>query len=87
MEKQHWSHSEKFHLIAIADSAPEKWDTEFFGVRILSPEKLKELEYDAVVIMTEPHYFEIKKSLVYEYYLDERTIWRLDEFVLALDEG
>jgi hypothetical protein len=35
--------------------------------------------------MTEPHYFEIKKSLVYDYYLDERRIWRLDEFVAALD--
>jgi hypothetical protein len=87
MEKQHWNHSAKFDLTAIADSAPAKWGTEFFGVRILSPEQLKELEFDAVVIMTEPHYFEIKKSLVYDYDLDERRIWRLDEFVAALDEG
>jgi hypothetical protein len=85
MEKQGWNHPEKFDTVALADSNASKWDNEFMGIKVVSPKQLVEFEFDAVVIMTEPHYFEIKKSLVYDYHIDERTIWRLDEFVMAVD--
>jgi CDP-glycerol glycerophosphotransferase (TagB/SpsB family) len=85
MEKQNWNHSEKFRTIAMVDSNPSKWGTDFYDINMMPPEKLLETEFDAIVIMTEPHYFEIKKNLVYDYYIDERKIWRLDEFVATLE--
>lgn len=84
MEQQHWDRPGAFELLAVADSNPAKWGTDYYGSTIISPECLKELDFDAVVIMTEAHYFEIKKSLVYEFYIDERKIWRLDEFVVEM---
>lgn len=85
MEKQKWAENSKFNLVAVSDSNRMKWGTMYYGVPVISLEKLKQIDFDAIVITTEPHYFEIKKSLVYEYYLDERKIWRLDEFIVQLD--
>ena len=84
MEKQCWGKDDRFELIAVADSNSQRWDTDFHGVRVVSPDELKSMDFDAIVITTEPHYFEIKKSLVYEHYLDERKIWRIDDFVVEL---
>lgn len=85
MEKQKWAENRNFNLLAVSDSNRMKWGTMYYGVPIISVEKLKQIDFDVIVITTEPHYFEIKKSLVYDYYLDERKIWRLDEFVIQLD--
>lgn len=84
MKEQNWKTSEDFDIIAIADTDKSKWGSDFFGKKIISPKEIKMLQYDAVVIMTEPHYFEIKKSLVYELFLDERKIWRVDDFVFEI---
>lgn len=79
-----WAVSTEFEIVAVSDSNPKLWNEEFFGYPIVSPKTLAQTDYDAIVITTEPHYFEIKKSLVYDYYLDERRIWRLDEFVYQM---
>lgn len=84
IEKQRWGHDDRFELIAVADSNSQRWGTDFHGVRVVSPDELKSIEFDAIVITTEPYYFEIKKSLVYEHYLDERKIWRIDDFVVEI---
>lgn len=81
MENQGWATTSAIEIIGVADSDMKKWGTGFYGFPIISPEMIKEKRYDAIVIMTEPHYFEIKKSLIYDLFLDERRIWRLDEFV------
>ncbi|MDE5757035.1 MAG: hypothetical protein K2H85_00330, partial [Allobaculum sp.] len=81
MADQGWAKTSSMDIIGIADSDRKKWGTDFYGFPIISPQVIKENAYDAIVIMTEPHYFEIKKSLVYDLFLDERRIWRLDEFV------
>lgn len=78
--KTGWS-GENCEIVAIMDGNPLKWGTEIHGYGIKSPEILHEIEYDAVVIMTEQNYFEIKKELVYAFIIDEREIWRLDEFL------
>lgn len=87
IEKQNWSNRKEFKLTAIVDSSEVKWGTEFYGYKIQHPEILLEEDYDAVVVMTEAHYFDIKKKLVYEFYIDERKIWRLDEFILAIGQS
>jgi hypothetical protein len=86
MTKQKWRNHDKFDTIAIADSDTKKWGCEMFGKKVIPPEDIKKMEFDAIVITTEPHYFDIKKELVYDLYLDERKIWRIDEFVVALNK-
>lgn len=68
-------------IVAVIDGSPLKWGVESYGYRIKSPEILCEIDFDVVVIMTEQNYFEIKKDLVYVFFIDERRIWRLDEFL------
>ena len=87
MEQQRWGEQKKFRIIKIADTSEEKWESDFYGYKIAPPEEILEADFDAIVIMTEPHYFEIKKKLVYEMYLDERKIWRLDEFIWELSQS
>lgn len=81
LSRPDWVNSKKFVIDAVVDSNATKWGKGFCGYTIIKPEQLLEQEFDAIVIMTEPHYFEIKKKLVYDMYIDERKIWRLDEFV------
>lgn len=84
MKEQKWGLNDEFNVIAVADSDENKWGGEFYGKKIIAPKDLKGLDYDAIVIMTEPHFFEIKKSLVYDLLLDERQIWRIDDFVVEI---
>ncbi len=73
-------------IVTVMDGDPLKWGMEIYGYRIEPPEILREIDYDVVVIMTEQNYFEIKKELVYVYFIDEREIWRLDEFLRKFSE-
>lgn len=85
MERQGWKHPQAFEILKVVDTNAEKWGMDFYGYSIAPPEQILEVDFDGIVIMTEPHYFEIKKKLVYEMYLDERKIWRLDEFIWELN--
>lgn len=78
--KAGWN-EEVCEIAAVMDGNPLKWGMEIYGYRIESPEILREIDSDVVVIMTEQNYFEIKKKLVYGFFIDERRIWRLDEFL------
>lgn len=73
---------EDYEVTALVDGSPAKWGTMVYGMTIQKPEALKEIPFDALVIMTEQNYYEIKKRLVYELYIDERKIWRLDEMAV-----
>lgn len=85
MERQDWRHPQTFEVLKVVDTSEKKWGMDFYGYSIEPPERILEVDFDGIVIMTEPHYFEIKKKLVYEMYLDERKIWRLDEFIWELN--
>ncbi len=69
-----------FQVLGLYDNAPSKWGSIHAGLRVLAPEQLKEEIFDILVIMSEQFYMPIKKKLVYELFLDEEKIWRLDEF-------
>jgi len=77
--KKYSDRQENCELTVLVDGSPAKWETQFCGMTIQRPEVLKEIPFDILVIMTEQNYYEIKKRLVYELYIDERKIWRLDE--------
>lgn len=86
LKKAGWS-GDVCEVAAIVDGNPLKWGTEMDGYRIEPPEVLCEMDWDVVVIMTEQNYFEIKKKLVYGFFIDERKIWRLDEFLCECGGG
>lgn len=86
MEKQGWARATHFELQLVVDTDERKWGKDFFGYTICAPEEMKRIDFDAIVVMTEAHYLEIKKKLVYDMYMDERKIWRLDEYVFALQD-
>lgn len=71
---------EGINIIGIADNSSEKWGNMCGGMEIFNPEKLTEVYFDALIITTERYYMPIKKKLVYELFIDEDKIWRLDEF-------
>ena len=74
-------------ILGISDNDPLKWGTYLGGVEIIPPEKLKQIEFDFLVIMSEQFYMPIKKKLVYELFLPEEAILRLDTFAeLCLGE-
>lgn len=83
--KAGWS-EEICEVVALIDGNSLKWSIETYGYKIKSTEILREIDFDVIVIMTEQNYFEIKKELVYALFIDERRIWRLDEFLCKLSE-
>lgn len=69
-----------FHVIGLSDNDPAKWGTVQAGVPVLPPKQLKTVEFDILVITSEQYYMPIKKKLVYELFLEEEKIVRLDVF-------
>lgn len=69
-----------YEVMGVSDNNPDKWGKEYAGVKIIPPEKLKKLDFDYLVITTEQYHMPIKQKLVYELFLDEDKILRLDVF-------
>ena len=80
------SRKEDCEIAVLVDGNPARWGTQFYDMKIQSPEMLREVPFDILIIMTEQNYYEIKKKLVYELYIDERKIWRLDEMAVYWGE-
>lgn len=81
LEEKHFAENSEIEVKAIVDGNSSRWGEYFCGCKIASPEELLQKKFDVLVIMTEQNYFEIKKWLVYGMFIDERKIWRLDEFL------
>lgn len=69
-----------FLVICLSDNDPEKWGTKRSGLKVIPPAKLCSREFDFLVVTTEQYYMPIKKQLVYELFLAEEKILRLDVF-------
>ena len=70
-----------FEVIALSDNNMEKWGAARNGIAVIPPEKLKYISFDILVITSEQYYLPIKKKLVYELYIEEEKVLRLDRFV------
>lgn len=69
-----------FSVLGLSDNDPAKWGTVQAGVKVLPPQELKTVEFDILVITSEQYFMPIKKKLVYELFLEEEKIIRLDVF-------
>ena len=72
--------NDKFAIICLSDNDRSKWGTTIAGIEVVSPERLRDSDVDLIVISSEQYYFPIKKKLIYELYMEEDKIMRLDEF-------
>lgn len=72
-----------FEIVCLSDNDSKKWNTQRGGISVVSPERLKELNPDIIVITSEQYYMPIKKKLVYDLCMDEDKIRRLDQFAEA----
>lgn len=69
-----------FHVVGLSDNDSAKWGTVQAGIEVLQPEQLKTVEFDILVVTSDQYYMPIKKKLVYELFLEEEKIVRLDVF-------
>ena len=67
-------------ILGMSDNDSAKWGTVHAGIEVVPPEELKGIDFDVLVIMSEQYYMPVKKQLVYELFLEEDKILRLDEF-------
>jgi hypothetical protein len=70
-------------LMVIADNKASLWGTEFDGVPIIEPIKLRDFDFDAVVIFSDKYYRTIYRQLIFDINIDEDRIMRLDKFLVA----
>lgn len=70
----------RYCVIALSDNDSKKWGTIRSGIPVVPPEELQNISFDILVISSEQYHTPIKKKLVYELYLEEEKIWRLDMF-------
>ena len=76
----HIKNNSDFECVSLADNDKSKWGTEKVGIPVVSPEELRNTDVDLIVISSEQYYMPIKKKLVYEWYIAEEKIIRLDQF-------
>lgn len=69
-----------FEIVCLSDNNSKKWGKKWCGIDVVSPEELKKMDIDLIVITSEQYFMSIKKGLVYDLYLDEEKIMRLDQF-------
>lgn len=75
----------QFEIVAFSDNDKHKWGTQLYGIPVLEPAELVNVEYDFLIITTENYHMQIKRKLISELYLDDETILRLDEFCEAME--
>ncbi len=85
MREQHWDNPEGFQIVGIVDSDACKHGSVFYGYKVASPEIVIDLDFDYIIVMTDTHFYDIQKKLVYDLFIDDHKVLRLDEFVLLLD--
>lgn len=76
----------RFEIVAFSDNSKEKWGQQINGVEVVEPRRLQEIEFDMVVITTEQYHMQIKKQLVYDLFLGDEKIVRLDYFCEYLQD-
>ena len=84
MKSQNWIKPESFEIVAVVDSNNTRWGDSFYHYKIQSPNEIRKLVFDYVVVMTEVHFYEIQRCLVNDCFISDKRILRLDEFVFMM---
>ena len=81
-ENRKWSF-QNYHIIAFLDNNPDLWGTQKNGVQILPPQKIQELVYDAVIVMSKSA-AEMQRQLV-DLGVSEEKIYHFYELSLLTE--
>lgn len=65
---------ENIEILGFIDNDSEKWGRRFFGKNIYSPQRLREVEFDSVIILSDLYYEDIKENLTYWYNIDAKKV-------------
>lgn len=78
-----------YQIVAVADSAPQKWGEDICGYTIVSPDRIKEFIFDiiCIMVMNSQSFVEIRKQLVEDYSIDPNVIVNEYEFVTGTRES
>ena len=79
MKEQGWKKPKGFEIVAVCDST--KTNDSFYGYKVIKPDEIVDYEFDYIVVMTEPHFYEIQMRLINELYISDKQVVRLDEFL------
>ncbi len=66
--------------MSISDNNHEKWGEKIDDIKIIPPSEIINYQFDWLVITSEQYYMPIKKQLIYDLYIDEDKVIRLDYF-------
>jgi hypothetical protein len=74
-------------LVAIADNKSALWGTELNGVPIIKPDKLRDFDFDAVVVFSDTYYRPVYRQLIFDINIAEEKIMRLDKFLAEISSS
>lgn len=86
-DKQNWNNSFDFDIVAIVDSDINRQGQYLGKYQILSPDCIIEMDFDYIVVMAEQYFYEIYNKLIFELYIDTRSVLHLDEFMSLLEDS
>lgn len=65
---------ERYEIIGLVDSNPEVWGKSLYGIDVLSPSEVSNVEFDLIIIGIPEYEKEITNDLIYKYGVDKRKI-------------
>ena len=80
MDQLDIKNNKAFEIVCLSDNSSSKWGTRWCGIEVVPPNELKYTEADLIVVASDQYFMPIKKGLVYDLYLQEEKIIRLDVF-------
>lgn len=69
------------YIYAFMDTNSSNWGRKYFDIEVLPPDKMKEMEFDGIVITSAVYFEEIKETLIKKYRLAEKRIQFIDDFI------
>lgn len=65
---------ENMDILGFLDNDSSQWGRVIFGMPVYSPQKIHEVEFDKLIIMSDDYYEDIKESLIYWHHVEEEKI-------------
>ncbi len=71
----------QFEIVALVDKDERKWNTEYKGYAVISPEDITKMRYDYLIVTPATGFLEISSALIFTYGIRAQTILSLDYFI------
>lgn len=70
----------QFEVVGFVDNDVKKWNKKYCGIKIVGPERIKEIQYDIIIIAIE-RYEDAYNQLLYEEGVPSNKVMLFDEFL------